>query len=70
MAPDGENIFTKDIQQPDQGVQQDQDPYLVSLAAAANDQKSQQFSENITVIVDELQGTALRRRSQLLNSGH
>jgi hypothetical protein len=70
MVPDGENIATTDIQQPDQGVQQDQDPYLVSLAVAVNKQKVQLHSENITVIVDELQGTALRRRSQLLKSGH
>ena len=70
MVPDGENISTNDIQQSEKGGQQDQEPYLVALAVAANSQKVQQYSENMTVIVDELQGTALRRRSQLLNSGH
>ena len=70
MLPDGENISTNDVQQQDQGGQQDQDPYLVSLAVAANTQKVRQYSESMTVIVDELQGTALRRRSQLLKSGH
>jgi hypothetical protein len=70
MVPDGENISTNDIQQSEKGGQQDQDPYLVSLAVAVNKQKVQLHSENIAVIVDELQGTALRRRSQLLKSGH
>ncbi|MCP4002039.1 MAG: hypothetical protein GY727_14105 [Gammaproteobacteria bacterium] len=62
MLPDGENISTNDVQQ------QDQDPYLVPLVAAANNQKVRKYSESMAVIVDELQGTALRRRSQLLKS--
>ena len=69
MVPDGENISTNDAQSGDHAVPHDQDPYLVSLVTAANQQKAQLHSENIAVIVDELQGTALRRRSQLLNSG-
>jgi hypothetical protein len=69
MVPDGENISVSDAQASDHAAPHDQDPYLASLAAAANELKAQQHSENISVIVDEMQGTALRRRSQLLNSG-
>ena len=69
MVPDGENISINNGPVSDHAVPQDQDPYLVSLATAANKKKVQQYSENMTVIVDELQGTAVRRRSQLLNSG-
>jgi hypothetical protein len=69
MLPDGENISANDALTDDHVVPHDQDPYLVSLVTAANDRKAQHYSENITIIVDELQGTASRRRSQLLNSG-
>jgi hypothetical protein len=46
----------------------DQDPYLVSLAS--NTRTSKRQSENIRAVVDEMQGTALRRRTQLLKGGH
>jgi len=46
----------------------DQDPYLVSLASHTRPAKQQ--SENIRAVVDEMQGTALRRRTQLLKDDH
>ena len=47
----------------------DQDPYVVSLVSQTRPSARAQ-SENIRTVLDEMQGTALRRRSQLLKSGH
>jgi hypothetical protein len=47
----------------------DQDPYVVSLVSQTRPSARSQ-SENIRTVLDEMQGTALRRRTQLLNSGH
>lgn len=47
----------------------DQDPYVVSLVSQTRPSARSQ-SENIRTVLDEMQGTALRRRTQLLKSGH
>ena len=49
----------------DQSGVQDNDPYLVSLVSLTQDPEHPQ-SENIMTVADEMQGTALRRRTQLL----
>ena len=44
------------------------DPYLVSLVTATRKGRAAKQSENINVVADELAGTAVRRRTMLLNS--
>jgi hypothetical protein len=63
MQPSGESISIGESQEADQA-----DPYVVSLVAAVRAGRVAKRAENITVVVDELQGTANRRRAQLLNS--
>ena len=60
MLPDGERSSVGNSHD-----QTDHDPYLVALAAKTREPKQPQ-SENIRAVVDEMQGTALRRRTQLL----
>lgn len=63
MPPDREVNSDKSADQPDR------DPYLVSLVNDTHSSKLRQ-SENIRAVLDEMQGTALRRRTQLLKNGH
>ena len=55
------------------GAQQDEvvqwDPYLISIVNGCNDAAGIRRSENMSVVVDELDSTAVRRRSVLLRSG-
>ncbi len=44
------------------------DPYLVTLVTASRKGRAAKQSENINVVADELAGTAVRRRTILLNS--
>jgi hypothetical protein len=71
MLPDGKGNPEKTNLKADHAVPQIYDPYIVSLVTATKDRDRQavQPTENISVVVDELMGTALRRRTQLLNSG-
>jgi hypothetical protein len=64
MLPDGEKTTPGHDLKEDAGVQ-DHDPYLVSLVSLTQDSEQPQ-SEAIKTVIDELQGTALRRRTQLL----
>ncbi len=68
MLPDGERNPENNKPAADHAVPQVDDPYIVSLVTAIKDQQAVQPTENIAVVVDELLGTALRRRTQLLNS--
>lgn len=68
MLPDGERNPEKTNLKADHAVPQVYDPYIVSLLTATKDRQAVETTENIAVVVDELLGTALRRRTQLLNS--
>lgn len=68
MLPDGERNPESNNPAADHAVPQVYDPYIVSLLTATKDRQAVETTENIAVVVDELLGTALRRRTQLLNS--
>ena len=68
MLPDGERNPENNNSAADHAVPQMYDPYIVSLVTATKDRQAVETTENIAVVVDELLGTALRRRTQLLNS--
>ena len=65
MLPEAEKNTSKSHGPKDHpGVQQN-DPYLVSLVTRKKHAEAEQ-SENINVVLDEMQGTASRRRAQPL----
>ena len=44
----------------------DRDPYLVAVVRASKGD----YTENVSTVLDELEGTSLRRRVQLLTAGY
>jgi hypothetical protein len=65
MLPDGKKDTAPSRDRKEDAGVQDNDPYLVSLISLTQDSEQPQ-SEAIMTVADELQGTALRRRTQLL----
>jgi hypothetical protein len=67
MLPDGERALRRE--EGTHSIPQDSDPYLVSLVKQNKEARNDAPTENINIVVDEMQGTCdVRRRAHLLNT--
>ena len=68
MAPHGDR--NNGIHAGEDALSAEHDPYIVSLVRATRQPRPDRMSENAAIVFDELQSSSLRRRTDLLSSGH
>jgi hypothetical protein len=67
MLPYGERALRRE--EGTHSIPQDSDPYLVSLVKQNKEARNDASTENINIVLDEMQGTCdVRRRAQLLKN--